>query len=627
VLATRELTFSRMDVALGSRTWSLAAPARAVIGSPATIDHLTLVDGSRRVAMNGTIDRTGIQDFTLTLDSVPLRGFVEFAGFDGFDGTLDGSIRLTGPATRVAVESQLRLRMLGTTGTLALSARDTLGHSQPVIGVHLADSLGRHLDADGTVPYRLSIAPSDLMFVSADGPIALRIKADSFAVGWTSPLFRRYGITRVDGKLRADMRVAGTYDHPELSGTTAISAGRIEYPRHGIEYRDMNGEFTLEGNRAHIVALRVRSGGTAAVTGDVVMETAGKPRLELHATFDRFKAAHNEWVRLGISGNATITGNLLAPEARGDLTLIDTDIFADAAGISGGGQPVELSAADYRMLDSYFGYQPTDADKVTDPLVPWSMTLNVALGANTWLRRHSEPQLAMELGGSLEVRKAHGDPLQVFGTIETLPQRSYFSEFGRRFQVTSGTIAFDGPPMAWVADFKARYTVPSSKDPCAAEVAITLAVKGSIDSLAVTLGSDPAMETSDVLAYLATGHPAASAADFGGGQLGSLGTSFAAGQVASVLEDAAGKSVGLDVIEVRQNGLRGASVVAGRYVSPRLFVGFEQPLTIQREDAKRGGTVRTTELQLEYTAYRWLVAALQGGQSNFRFFFRVRHPF
>jgi translocation and assembly module TamB len=256
----------------------------------------------------------------------------------------------------------------------------------------------------------------------------------------------------------------------------------------------------------------------------------------------------------------------------------------------------------------------------------WTMEVDVVAGNDTWLRKRTSPELAILLDGSLDLRKAAGDSIQLFGTIEAQPTHSTFQQFGRTFRVQSGTATFNGPIGGWRANFAATYDVPAPEDPTASQVTISLNVAGTADNLSLTLGATPAMENADILSYLAVGRPAASATEFGGGP--NFAESLAAGQLASVIEDAAARNVGLDVVEVRENGLKGATITAGRYVSSRLFVGFEQPLTLQTDkqtetEARR----RSTEVHLEYHAYRWLVMSLQGDQSNFRFFFRVRRAF
>jgi translocation and assembly module TamB len=286
-----------------------------------------------------------------------------------------------------------------------------------------------------------------------------------------------------------------------------------------------------------------------------------------------------------------------------------------------------LTAEDFRMLESYFGYRPPETRPNGIQLLdPWTMNLGVALGTDVWLRRRTRPELQMQLGGSLDVRKAAGDSIRLFGTIETVPQRSYFEQFGRRFVVTQGTVTFNGSMFGWIADIGARYAVPSAQDPSAAEVVITLAVSGRADNLRVTFGAEPSMDTPNILSYIATGRPAASAASFE--TVTGTGAFIAIDRAARVIEETAADRIGLDVVEIRQDGLRGTTLIAGRYVTPRVFVAFQQPLTTRNETDRTGSAnERGTEVEIEYTAYRWLLVNLQGGQSNLRFFFRTRYAF
>jgi translocation and assembly module TamB len=156
-------------------------------------------------------------------------------------------------------------------------------------------------------------------------------------------------------------------------------------------------------------------------------------------------------------------------------------------------------------------------------------------------------------------------------------------------------------------------------------------VAGGVNDLRLTLGSEPAMETTDVLSYLATGRPAASAAEFGassgGNGLSGQGASLALGTVAGLLEEQGGDRIGLDVVEIRQGGPDGTTVVAGRYVSPRLYVGFQQPLVERNQGEGIEENGLRTQVEVEFAAFRWLLINLQGGRSELRWFFRTRHAF
>lgn len=622
----QSLTFASMVVQVDAAPWTLNKPASITYGSRLLITDFVLTNGSRRIALTGSLDRVGTQDLTLALDSVPILGFAEFVGFDGADGMLNGSIHLTGPAKNVAVEGEMDILLLGTRGKIVVAQAPDARHR---VEASLTDSLNKTLRVTGTIPLSISFAAGDSTPFSGNGPLALTAKSDSFSVGWLTPFGRPYGITRIGGAIRADLQVAGTFADPSMSGTANLLGAHFDYPRHGLAYRNITGEFTLGGDRVHVTSLRIVSEGTADLTGDIVMETAAEPKLDLKARFERFRAARNEWTRLGITGDARLTGELFAPTMEGNVQLVDTDLFADPVG-KATGTAVELTKEDFEMLEYYFGYDPTRIRQQVKSIIdPWSMNLRVTVGPDTWLRRRRSPQMAVQLEGSLDVRKAPSDSIQLFGNIRVLPERSYFQQFGRRFTVANGSVTFNGPMMQWMADFNARYNVPSARDPNAPEVTITLAVTGSLDNLHVTLGGDPQMETADVLSYLATGRPATSAAEFGGSDLADMGATVAASQLTSVIEDAASKSIGLDVVEIRHNGLKGATIVAGRYINPRFFIGFEQPLVLKndRDEDSRRTVERTSEVQLEYRLYRWLLASLEGSQSTFSFLFRVRRAF
>ena len=73
------------------------------------------------------------------------------------------------------------------------------------------------------------------------------------------------------------------------------------------------------------------------------------------------------------------------------------------------------------------------------------------------------------------------------------------------------------------------------------------------------------------------------------------------------------------MVEIQRDGLRGAVLVAGRYVTPTLFLGFRQPVSFGQVDASRDRT-GATEAEVEWRALRWLMLNLETGGSAFRFF-------
>ncbi len=540
---------------------------------------------------------------------------------------------MTGPASAVALDGRLAARIGEATAAVTVGPAEG---PQLSVDVEMADAQGDPLRVRGTIPFRVALAGGAAASPGA-GDVALDISARSFSMGWVTPFLGPLGVQGFDMELTADGRLQGTLSEPRLTGDASLANGHLEIPAQGVAYRDVRGRLEFAGDHVHVPSLTATSEGSAEVTGDVALAPLKRPGFDLEIHMRRFEVVDNAWTRLRTTGDLTLSGDLGAPVVEGSVQLETTDVYLDELGEGVSVRPVELTPEDYRMLESYFGYRPPSSTATpADPLLPWSIHMNVDIGNDVWVRRRTQPELRVQVDGSVEVRKQPGESIQLFGTIEALSERSYVEQFGRRFSIASGSVTFNGSPLDWRVNAEASYDVPSSRDPRQAEATITLDVSGEANDLSLTLGSQPSMENADILSYLATGRPASSAAEFGnagsgsgsGGILGA-GEELALGRVAGALEETAQQAVGLDVVEIRQNGLRGATLVAGRYVNPRLFVGFQQPLSFSSgsDATSQDQGLRGTEVEIEYTWYRWLLVNVQGGQSALRLFFRTKYAY
>jgi hypothetical protein len=129
------------------------------------------------------------------------------------------------------------------------------------------------------------------------------------------------------------------------------------------------------------------------------------------------------------------------------------------------------------------------------------------------------------------------------------------------------------------------------------------------------------------VAYIVTGRPAAETLGGSdeGGSLTDAGEAFALGRLSGAVEAYAREQVGLDVVEITTDGLQGMILVAGRYVSPSLYLGIRQPLSLQRSSGDASERPPEPELEVELEALRWLLVNLQvGGRSGLELFLRSR---
>ena len=102
---------------------------------------------------------------------------------------------------------------------------------------------------------------------------------------------------------------------------------------------------------------------------------------------------------------------------------------------------------------------------------------------------------------------------------------------------------------------------------------------------------------------------------------------MAMGAMANVLEGLASEAVELDVVEVQVDPVQGTVLIAGRYVSPDLYLGFRQPVTFGQDNNRTRTQNQESEFELEYRWFRWLTMNVQGGASELRLFLKARYAY
>ena len=630
----RTLVLERVSASLDGDQWELAGPAFVRYGDVLQVDSLDLRSADQRVLLRGRVSAEGEQEARVLVDELRLGAVSDLVGWSGLEGTLTGEIELNGTADAPRVDARYAARLGARSGsrTVVDGALDYDG-ARLQIDATVAQPSSGDLSLRGSLPGLLTLPWGtegiDPLFAVGEGTVDVRIASDSLGLAWLRPFLDPAGVENIAGTLTTDIRVDGTASAPRLSGSTRFHGGAATLPFLGTTWRGVAGAATLDGSTARLDSLRLRSGdGAVTATGSVTFShmTVGEFDVALRA--DAFRAVDNNVARATLSGTGTLSGTTARPALDADIQLLSTDVHLGRMRLGSQARDVVLTEDDYEQLREVFG---TDyRTRQREPLsVMDSLALNVSitLGRDTWVRQAANPEMALQMTGAVRLSKARADSLQLLGEIEAIPQRSFVEQFGRRFQLTEGTVRFAGKPMATRIDVQGAYRVPSARNPDEAEVTIQLGVQGTPERIDLLLDSEPAMENADIVSYLATGRPAAQYLDMGdrtGNGVTGVATDLAVGAVANAIEGAAAEQVGLDVIDLETDGLQGATLVAGRYVSPALFVGFRQPLTTGSGPTRASRTDRGSEVELEYQALRWLLLNLQAGGRGFDFLLRSR---
>jgi len=624
-----QIQIENLNMRFDEDLWALREPTTLTYGDAYGVSNFELVSGNQRIWANGVIDPRGEQDFHATVDSLRVGALADLIGFQALDGILSSTLDLTGTAPTPQMKGHLSFNIISHTQP-AGDLRLDLSHADHKMGLKilLTHTQGSTLNIEGTLPLNLSLTPADTTTTTsplvgqAEGDVNLKVTGNAFDIDWFRPFLNPQNLSHLRGDLSTDITVSGTMNAPTLDGTFLLTKGRAKLPLIGITYRNIGIDAKLAHDGIVIHRAELHTGnGSLIATGRIEMTRLTLGQYTIDMALDKFSAIHSSTYEAALSGHLQLSGTTQAPIVAGDLRVLGANLFlTDTAGEDI--EQVALTKEDIRMLEEQFGYRISQQDTTTSNIYDaLKMDVNLEVERDTWIRQSSNPEMAIQMMGRLELHKMPDEEIQLFRSIEMIPSRSYIRQFGRRFDIVHGRITFDGPVAEMIMDVGAEFEVRSHGNPGQPEAIINLTLSGPIDDLKLALGSEPQMSNTDIVSYIATGKPASEALRFGGDDQGgflSQGGALAASELANIVEGVAAEGLGLDVIEIQQDGLKGTRIVAGKYVSPRLYLGVSQPIALSSTVGTGSAPTGTqpTEVTVEYELFDWLLLRLLSGTSG-----------
>jgi autotransporter translocation and assembly factor TamB len=138
------------------------------------------------------------------------------------------------------------------------------------------------------------------------------------------------------------------------------------------------------------------------------------------------------------------------------------------------------------------------------------------------------------------------------------------------------------------------------------------------------------MSQDDILSYIVTGRPSSDnplAQGSGGQSTGEMGASVALGTLTQSLSSTAEKQLGLDVFQIKPEGVRGLTLTAGRYVGSSLFLSMNLPIQLETQAQQTPGYNLGPSFEVEYALQRWLRAKVEAGNVPPSFTLRSRYAY
>lgn len=564
--------------------WSIEAPMNLSLAAGAfTLEGTCFVHAPRRICLQGDWRRETGWSATASIADFPLEALrVDLPGEPGYRGVLDLNLRASGEPKRPWTANAR-----GSLRDAVLTYKTPSGRLQEldlgVTNLQLDSLPDRHelllaMEDTDALQFRAEAsAPRTGGVDMADAPLRGEMTLSTTRLGLLPLLVP--DIDRAGGRLGAELTLAGTPGSPLLGGTIALDDGELDFYPTNLRLRQVAARIALLDT-----GLRIEAGGKA---GDGSFRTDG--------TLD--------WQERRLRGDLRLTGERLlvadVPEARIEAS---PDLSFRIAGRDvsvRGSVTVPAARIEPRQL---VGAVTVSADEVVvgkeaedERADPYRVTAELRLNLGKDVRL-SAFGLRGRLEGSVLAQARPDEVATASGELEI--KDGEYRAYGKELDVERGRLLFAGGPVSDPGvDLRARKELPGYE--------VGVLARGRLRRPELSLYSEPSMPQSQIASLLLVGRRLDNL-DPGDRQALGGSSGDVAAQGGAILAGQLGRAIGLDEVSLETDDDHDASLVIGKFLSPRLYVSYGISLS---------AAINT--FKLRYTVGdRWMVSAEAGEQAS-----------
>lgn len=613
-LAARQGTLRQLDLYLDEAEWHLGVPTEILADDGIRVRYFVLESQDQEITLDGILNLEGEQRLGMNIYNVQLTPFTDILGLPDLGGIANADLFFHGPATAPQLTGSVNLMVESENEQVgSVAARIDYQESGLDMEADFVHVDGSTLSVSGLLPLDLRLKKSDeVSFPDA----SLTLQAEKFNLAWVSPFLAQDEISNLRGKLTADIGIIGSLSSPNLRGELGLTEGYARLPQLGISPSEVQLDAVLRRDTIYVENLYASSGrGTAEGRGHVTLGTPNQGGVDLAMNLGDFRVVNTAPYVADVSGSVALGRTVRSPDLTGHIEMTSAVIRPQDVPVTLADGMINFTETDLQMLEQYFNIRASVWDTTTYSLVD-ALAMDLSVGIPGTVRLHSlqNPEMTVLLSGSVALSKEPYAEQELHGTVSIVPELSYLRQFGRRFDIRRGRVAFAGAATNPFFDLQAALDIPSRSGQDT-PVTILLDASGRLqepESLTLELRSEPVqLGRADMISYMATGRPAADAFQLGGGGALQSGSDLALQQLSSLIAGAAGAGLGLDVVQINPETGGGVTLTAGKYVSRKLFASVKWPIT-EEPTTSNSSVENNRELVIEYALYPWLVARMRG---------------
>jgi translocation and assembly module TamB len=534
-------------------TWKLGGAAPLTASAAAV--HLKSFcwvssdNGGARLCTDADWAKAGAWGVNATLAGLPLSTFRPYLPTNlQITGNLDGHVQARGTGAVLAsanidlTPGPGELRFPGPEGK-TLTFRYEQGVVRAVAGAGGAGqaTAAVTLAGVGTMSARLDIprlAPgAPLKTQPLAGRIDVNLSNLAFVEGFVPDL------SRPAGTLAGGYTLSGTLGDPRFVGEARLRDGRGDIPRFGLQLRDFQLTATGDGSGALAIDASLRSGpGTLTLRGRAGVPSPATP-VKLAIQGKRFQVSNTEEIRALVSPDLTFTSQGNRVDVTGDVTVAETKVDIEKRPAKG---PVKASQ-DVVFVNAGAAAPVQNPKMALYARVRVILTQDVQVAA---LGLNAKPT------GSILVIEEPNSVTQGIGQLEL--NEGTFKAYGQDLTIERGRLIFNGPISNPGIDVRAYRKADDG-------TTAGIEAKGTAQAPQVTLWSDPPM---------LLGHPLDQTQPEEGNRLANAATALGL-KGGNMLAKKLAARFGLEEARFESGKtLQEASLVVGKYLSPRLYVSY-----------------------------------------------------
>ncbi|MGB5546498.1 MAG: translocation/assembly module TamB domain-containing protein, partial [Polyangiales bacterium] len=294
------------------------------------------------------------------------------------------------------------------------------------------------------------------------------------------------GVVNVEGILEGSVSAQGRVRNPTLVGSVDLSDGRVNLRSVGQTLENVSGRAIFDEDGVAISDLTATdTNGSAKVDGRVEFKDLGLDKADFDVEARDFPLRNEGSIMARLKGSARLMARFEDDSLDGEVRLrkLELDIPESSA------TPIDLAP----HPEVFFVGETSEPVRRSDL---YKVNLKV-ISEKRIVIRSKDQGFYVEASANLDTRLA--EELSVAGTVNL--HTGNFKVFGKRFEVRSGSMVFDGDAdMDAKVDLVARHSLRGSND------TVTVVVSGRLSDPNIEFKSSiPTSSQAQVIALLVTG--------------------------------------------------------------------------------------------------------------------------